>query len=131
MPGAHPIALRERVVTAYKNGEGSFAELGKRFNVGEASVNRWVNLERRTGSVAPKARGGARVSRAITPEAMKYLVLLVEDDPTWTTTELAEELKEALGIEVGRHTVGRALRRAGFTSKRGSPDRQRVGGQES
>lgn len=130
MPAAHPVALRERVVRAYKAGDGSFAELGKRFDVGEASVNRWVNLDRRTGSVAPKTAGGGRV-RSITVEAQEYLVLLVDDEPTWTTTELAEELLEVFGIEVGRHSVGRALRRAGFTSKRGSPDRQRPGARES
>ena len=131
MPAAHPIALRERVVKAHKAGEGSFAELAKRFDVGEASVNRWVSLERRTGSVAPKPGGGARRARAITPEALQYLISLVEDEPMWTTTELSEELKEVFGIEVGRHTVGRELRRAGFTSKRGSPVRQRPGVRES
>lgn len=131
MPAAHPVALRERVVKAYKAGEGSFAELGKRFDVGEASVNRWVSLERRTGSVAPKAAGGARRPRAITPKALEYMVALIEDEPMWTTTELSEELAEVFGIAVGRHAVGRALRRAGFTSKRGSPARQRLGALES
>jgi len=121
------MALRERVVKAYKAGEGSFAALGKRFDVGEASVNRWVNLERRTGSLAPKPAGGGRKPRAITPDALEYLVLLVEDDPTWTTTELAEELDEAYGIKVGRHCVGRALRRAGLTSKRGFRGPRRPG----
>ena len=127
MPAAHPMALRERVVKAYKAGEGSFAELGKRFDVGEASVNRWVALERRTGSLAPKPRGGARRERAITAQALEYMVSLVDDEPMWTTTELSEELAEVFGIEVGRHTVGRALKAAGFTSKRGSRVRQRPG----
>ena len=131
MPAAHPMALRERVVKAYKSGEGSFAELGKRFDVGEASVNRWVSLERRTGSVAPKPRGGARRERAMTPEALEYMVLRVDDEPMWTTTELAQELAEVFGIEVSRHTIGRALRSAGFTSKRGSCVRQRPGHKES
>ena len=129
MPASHPIALRERVVRAYQAGEGSFAQLGERFDVGEASVNRWVSLMRRTGSVAPKPRGGARRERAITPEAQEYIRSLVQDEPTWTTTELAEELAEVFGIEVSRHTVGRTLRSMGLTSKRGSRVRQLPGAQ--
>ncbi len=58
MPKPHPKELRERVVAAYKAGEGTFKSLGERFMVGEASVNRWVSLARRTGSVAPTPPGG-------------------------------------------------------------------------
>lgn len=131
MPRAHPMALRERVVAAYKAGEGTYWEIAERFAVGEASVDRWVALERRTGSVAPKAAGGARRPRAISDEALKYVLSLVDDEPNWTTSELAEELLEAFGIEVSRHTVGRALVRAGYTQKRGSTGRQHLGPPES
>jgi transposase len=55
------------------------------------------------------------------------MLSLVEEEPTWTTTELSEELLEGFGIEVSRHTVGRALREAGFSRKRGSPGRQLSG----
>ncbi len=131
MPAAHPVALRERVVKAYKASEGTFAELAERFDVGEASVNRWVSLERRTGSVAPRPAGGSRRPWAITPEALDYMLSLIADEPMWTTTELANELAEVLDIKGSRHTVGRALRSAGLTSKRGSHAHQHPGARES
>lgn len=118
MPGPHPMALRERVVKAYNDGEGSFREIGERFDVGEASVNRWVALERRTGGLDHKQLGSRRPS-CITPEAVAYMLSLLEDEPIWTTTELAEELEDVFGIKVSRQRVSIMLKRAGFTHKKG------------
>ncbi len=41
MPEAYPLELRERVVAAYERGEGSFVTIAEKFQVGEATVNRW------------------------------------------------------------------------------------------
>jgi transposase len=60
VPGPHPRALRERVIEAYNNGEGTYDELAGRFSVGRASVDSWIGLAKRTGSVEPKPMGGAR-----------------------------------------------------------------------
>ena len=41
-----PAELRERVVSAFNEGEGTYDEIAERFKVGRASVIRWVALER-------------------------------------------------------------------------------------
>ena len=46
MAEAHPFELRRRVVEAYERGEGSFVTIADKFQVGEASVNRWVTQYR-------------------------------------------------------------------------------------
>jgi transposase len=62
MVDGHPLALRERVVAAYEAGKGTYPELAELFGVGEASVKRWVWLQRKLGHVLPKAAGGGRRS---------------------------------------------------------------------
>jgi len=59
MAEAHSIELRTRVVDAYESGTGSYPEVAERFDVGEASVKRWVLLRRRGGDVAPTPKAGA------------------------------------------------------------------------
>jgi len=126
MPRPLPLELRQRVVDAYNNGEGTYAEIGARFGVGVASVNRWVNRFSRTGSLEPSPAGGARRARIITEEGAAHLLRLLEDDPTWTTQELADDYKDIFGVEVSRHTIGRELARRGISFKRGSFVRQQV-----
>lgn len=123
MPAPLAVELRQRVVDAYENGEGSYTEIAERFGVGEASVSRWLRLARFTGGVEPKPAGGDRRSK-LGDEGRKLLASLVEDEPNWTTTELAQEVSETLGISVSRKAVGRALRKMGYTFKRGSSVRQ-------
>ena len=105
MPRPHPIELRERVVAAYKAGEGSFKELARRFMVGEASVNRWVSLDRRTGSVAPSPMGGWNRERKVDEAGEVLLRDLIDNNSDCTLAELAEEYKVARGVEVSTQTM--------------------------
>jgi transposase len=45
--------LRERVIGAWKNGDGMWEEIAKRYGVGVATVDRLVTRYRATRSVAP------------------------------------------------------------------------------
>lgn len=124
MPSAHPVALRERVVRQYKNGGVTYAEIAERMDVGDASVSRYLRLDReRDGDLSPKERK-PRADRKITPEMDRVLVSLVEDEPEWTTSDLALELEDVFGVKVNRRTVGKALKRLGYTHKRGLSGRQ-------
>lgn len=123
MPRPYPIELRLRVVDAYNNGEGTLAELAERFKVGEASVNRWVSRERRTGNVAPSPMGGAR--RTVFDEAGEtFIAQVLADVPDTTGVELVAAYAEEFGVTVGVSTMNEKLRRMGYTVKRGSSARQ-------
>lgn len=125
MPKAHPNALRERVVGMYKDGAGTYREVAERLQVGEASVSRYLRLDREhDGDLSPEARK-PRSDRKITPDMDRLLVSLVEDEPEWTTSDLALELEDAFGIRVNRRMVGKALKRLGYTHKRGLSDPRR------
>ena len=120
MPRPHPIELRERVVAAYKAGEGSFKELARRLMVGEASVNRWVSLERRTGSVTPSPMGGWNRERKVDEAGESLLRDLIDNNPDCTLRELCVEYRVARAVDVSTQTMSDTVRRLGYTRKRGS-----------
>lgn len=122
MPTAYPLVFREKVVDAYEAGHGSFKQVGEQFGIGEATVNRWVSKARRGIDLVP----GVRKPRPpiIQEEVLAYLASLLDDDPGWTTQDMADELWDVFKLKVTRQTVGNTLRSAGWTRKRGSRGRQ-------
>ncbi|MEL6349207.1 MAG: helix-turn-helix domain-containing protein, partial [Myxococcota bacterium] len=52
--------LRQRVVTAYHDGEGTYDELAERFDVNRNTVWSWVKLEKETGSLEPRTANNGR-----------------------------------------------------------------------
>ena len=117
MPAALSVDLRIRAVRAYLAGEGSRAEIAARFGIGTASLGRWVRQYRIEQSVSPKPRTGGRGPKVL-EEHHDVLMELLEREPDMTTTELAEDLFEQTGLNVDRTTVGRALRKLGYTRKK-------------
>src|SRR2546428_13369603 len=62
MAEAYPEALRTRVVLAYEAGEGSYATIAAQFQLGTATVKRWVAQQRREGHVRPRSKAGGTPS---------------------------------------------------------------------
>lgn len=117
--------LRERIVKAYENGEGSVRDLAERFEVAPKTVQSYLTLYRTTGSVAPRPRtNGPRPK--IDGQALDDLRSLVEKTSDATLDELADQLACRDHVVASRHTVGRALRRLNITRKKNaSCDRAR------
>ena len=117
MPAPYSKDLRERVVRAYLDGHGTYAEVADRFGVGEATVDRWVARVRRTGSVDPDAMGGDRRCK-FDEESEALVVALVEEQPDVTRDELVVLLRDRAGLDVSPAGVQRALERLGLTRKK-------------
>jgi len=117
---ALPIELRKRVVAAYKANEGIQEELAKRFKVGVCSVRRWLVLERETGDVKKRPRGGGTPPN-IPIERLSELVVIVQEKPDRTTQELTDEWNKRNGTCIARSSVVRALKRAGLSLKKSFP----------
>jgi transposase len=126
MTEAYSIELRERVVRAYEAGEGSHAELGERFALGEATVKRWVWLKRKTGGVLPVPKGGGTPSEISSEELNAMLGRL--GDPT--AVELTAEFNRGRrrGARVHVSSMKRALHRHGYVVKKSADGRWRVFG---
>jgi transposase len=117
MPAPYSMDLRKRVVAAYLEGEGTYATIAARYNVGEATVDRWVSRQRRSGDVSPHPMGGDRHSKFDT-ESEAQLAAMVAEDPDATREELVRRVRDELEIAVHPATVQRALVRLGLTRKK-------------
>ena len=102
--------LRERIVQARENKEGTYKELAERFNVGSATIFRICKRFRQTGSVEPRPHGGGR-QHLINEDGLHTLLELKEKYPNSTTTELSEKYVSMTNTKVSRSTVARALKR--------------------
>lgn len=107
--------LRQRIVDAYKAGEGSQRKLAQRFSVSRSSVERLLKRERHTGSVAPKPRAGGRQpivgehDRALIKQGLRQEL---------TQQELAEHFTAKTGRSLSQQTISRALKRLKITRKK-------------
>jgi transposase len=116
MPRAHSNELRERAVAAYERGEGSYEEVAAQFEIGSATLERWVGQKRRTGDIEPKPRGGGNFS----PVDLPTLEAEIAARPDSTTHELTVAYNRRVGRKrrVHRSSIHRALRRAGYVFKK-------------
>lgn len=124
MAESHPIELRIRVVAAYESGAGSYPEVASQFDIGEASVKRWVRLKRRLGNVGSTPKGGGTPS-TVTLAEIEAALGKVRDA---TAGELTAELnrRRARGHRVHVSSTKRALRRHGYVVKKSADGRWRV-----
>ena len=121
MARAYSLDLRERVVAAVAGGQPCRA-VADRFGVSVASVVKWAQRFRATGSAAAKRMGGRR------PYALEgergWLLARISEAPDLTLRALAAELA-ARGTPVSHYAVWHFLVREGITFKK-KPARQRA-----
>ena len=111
------VDLRSRIIGAWQKKKLSTKALAELFGVGEASVTRLKRLYRETKSVDPRPHGGGNPRRI--PEDQEHLVKkLVLQHPDWTEKQYAEELATTHGLDASSVTVGRVIRKLGFSVKK-------------
>ena len=112
------MALRERIVSAYKRSKFTYAQIADLFDVGEASVSRLLRLDRESGGdLRPDAHGGG-CPRRIPAEQFDALRVLVSEIPDATRVDLCEIWEERFGVRMSKATMGRIMQEAGLTRKK-------------
>lgn len=122
MARPYSLDLRERVVAAVRSGQSCRSVAGT-FGVSVASVVKWSQRFRRTGSAAAKPMGGRRPW--VLEEERAWLLGRVRDEPEITMRSLTGELAER-GIVVSHVSVWNILRRERQSFKKNRV-RQRAG----
>jgi transposase len=109
--------FREKIVNAYRNGEGSLRKIAKRFSVSLNFVWLLIKRERETGSVSPKPHGGGQKPKI---DGIDVIILrrLVKENNDATLLELRELFYQETGIEVSVSTIGRTLGELGWSRKK-------------
>ena|SRR5688572_5573169 len=106
MPRAYSPDLRERVLAACEAGEGSQAEIARRFRVGERTLQRWLQAARGEGRRGPKVP--AR-SRGLVGGAVAALARLVDErrtTPRWPSMPSGWRRARACGAALPRSAGG-------------------------
>lgn len=102
---------------AYEETDETLAQVAVRYEVGVASVNRWVRQYRQTGRLEPLPHGGGPAPK-VDERGLNVLCVLLEEQPDATRPELAQRYEAETGVELSLATVGRETRRVGFTRKK-------------
>jgi transposase len=102
--------LRQRVVEAYNNHEGSQREIAQRFGVSLSFVQSILKRYRTSGTVKPRPHGGGQLPK-LNPEQMILVAKLVEDNEGLTLAQLCYKLEQSTGIVISRATMGRVIHR--------------------
>jgi transposase len=113
---AYSLDLRERVVAAVESGESCRA-VAETFGVSVASVVKWSQRFRATGSAAPKPIGRRRPF--VVAREREWVLARVAEKPDITLQALVTELG-ARGLKVSLYAVWNFLRREGLSFKKNS-----------
>ena len=121
MSQSYDVVFRERAVAAYNAGEGAYHGLARVLGIGYRTLQRWVALERATGSVAPRPDGGGWRC----PIDLKVLEAVVREAPDDTVAELCRTYNRRVprAARTTRTSFGRAMRRADFVLKKNARGR--------
>ena len=122
MARAYSLDLRERVVAAVASGESCRA-VASRFRVSVASVVKWSQRFRATGSAAARPMGGNRPYALVGQRG--WLLRRLAEKPDATLRALLAELAER-GIKVSYYAVWHFFEHEGISFKK-KPARQRAG----
>ena len=105
--------LRERIVAAYGNKEGSYLVLAARFAVSRAVVGKLVRQHREQGTLEPQVHLRGR-KPAIGGKTLERLRKHLAEHPDATL----EERIAALGLDCAVNTMWKTLRRLGWRYKK-------------
>jgi len=118
MARAYADDLRRKLLEAHEQGEGSLAQLAKRFRVSEGWAEKISAARNRTGKTErPAGRKRGRKSR-ITAEVIEYLRSRVKEQPDRTLIELQEDLRNHQDLEIGITWLWMVLRQMGLRLKK-------------
>jgi transposase len=107
------VDLRERIVAAYAEGEGTRAEVAKRFKVSLGMVKKLLQQQSQTGDLRPRYRFCGRKAKLM-PEHGKTLQALVAKEPDLTLAEM----KERLGLGCTVAAIHWVVTKLGLTYKK-------------
>ncbi len=118
MPKPYSIDLREKVVAAYQNNEGSMRRLAKRFKVSFSFVTNLLKQVKQTGQIAPKPHGGGH-PQSVKTQGEMFLSELIENQPDLILSALRDQYNEHFE-PVSRSTIDRTLTKLKITRKKKS-----------
>ena len=111
------------MVLAYEAGEGSYATIAMQFQLGTATVKRWVAQQRREWHVRPQPKAGGTTSVLTAADLEAFLVVL--GDPTAGELTATYNRRRRGRGRVHVSSMKRALHRHDYVVKNNAAGRRR------
>jgi transposase len=105
--------LRERILAAYDNREGSREEIAVRFRVSLGMVKKLLQQRRRTGDIAPRHHLAGRKPTILPVHRNQFRSLLTKKNDF-----TLKELRDAAGLRCSLQAVHVVLGKMGLTYKK-------------
>lgn len=119
MSRIHSVEIRERAVAQVDAGE-SISDVAGRLGVHPHTIDSWLRLRARTGSLEPRFS-----RRGVLDDAQREILRsFVEANPSAQQRDLVEMLVQAGGARVDDTLIGRELRKMGFVRMKVPPPRR-------
>lgn len=113
----YSLDLRERIVRAYEQGQGSIAEVAVQFSVSISFVKKMLRQWRQTSDLTPLPHGGGKPP-SLTPRQMHLLKRKVQQQSDISLADLQDLLSEQESVKVHLSTISRALSKLGLPRKK-------------
>jgi len=123
MAAAYSVDLRQRILTAWKEKEGTQRELAKRFKVSLAFIRDFLRRYRSTGEIAARKQGGDQRSK-VKGKAQEVLQEIISKQNDIYLREIQSELKEKITIEVSTSSLCRTLKRLKLLLKKNTSSKR-------
>lgn len=111
-----PREVREAIVRAREQNLG-YDQIAELLGVGRATVSRTLRLQRESGDVEPRPKGGGNFS-IFHDHVAELLLAIVETMPDASIQELTRAFEAQTKLSTSAMSVGRALRRLGYSRKK-------------
>jgi transposase len=118
MPAAYSMDLRQKIVHAYQNKEGSLRQLAQRFSVSKNSVIRYVEQFQRQGDLSPKRRTTAGNPAKVDATVAEYLRARLESKPDLSLEELCSCVQQQFARSLSPSAMTRGLKKYRITRKK-------------
>ena len=103
----YSLDLRQQIVNAYKNKEGSMLKIACKFHVSRSFVQKLIKQERETGNIAPITPISGYESKLL--PHINIIKQLLSENPKITLQQLCNSLRQKTGIAVNQSAMCRFL----------------------
>jgi transposase len=114
---AYSLDLRQKLIDAHKNHEGSYRQLAKRFSVSLSFVQTLLRRYQETGRCDALPHGGGKQPK-LNREHLEILQQLVASNNDATLAELCGLLESKTQVRVSVSTIGRIVQSLKLTRKK-------------
>lgn len=113
---AYSLDLRQKILEAYLNQEGSIRQLAVRFKVAKSFIQKLIKRYKEEGTIEPLPHNGGPVAKLTGQK--KLIKELVREKPDYTLQQLCDRVKEKIGISVSISPMCIQRKKLNLTTKK-------------